>query len=95
MQGNQPISTISGAGGDYISSPKKPDSSRPSQESLENHDHQHTNLGKHDLGINYANYGDPYSFIPYQLILIVADFVFNWTMDFAHEDSLAILVIFV
>ncbi len=43
----------------------------------------------------YGHYGDPHSFAPYQLILLLIDFIFNWTMDLTHEDPLAVLVIFV
>lgn len=43
----------------------------------------------------YGHYGDPHSFAPYQLVLLLIDFIFNWTMDLTHEDPLAVLVIFV
>ncbi|ODM95507.1 Transmembrane protein [Orchesella cincta] len=44
---------------------------------------------------NHGNYGDPYSFAPYQHILLAVDFAYNWAMDLSHEEPLAVLVIFI
>jgi hypothetical protein len=47
------------------------------------------------VSLRYSNYEDPKSFAPYQILLLGADFIFNWIIDWAHTDPLAVLVIFV
>ncbi|CAL8092750.1 unnamed protein product [Orchesella dallaii] len=47
------------------------------------------------FSFHHGNYGDPYSFAPYQHLLLVIDFVYNWTMDLIHGEPLAVLVIFI
>lgn len=47
---------------------------------------------ENSLGYQYE---DPKAFKPYYLLLVGLDFVFNWIIDWAHTDPLAVLVIFV
>lgn len=69
-----------GGGGDADNVPKK--------------DQMEEKSKGNEFAFHYGNYGDPYSLAPYQLLLLLLDFIFNWTMDLAHEDPLAVLVIF-
>lgn len=47
------------------------------------------------IGLQYGG-ENPRAFEPYHLLLLAGlDFVFNWIIDFAHTDPLAVLVIFV